>query len=807
MMLAATFAARRTAVKHLLPPVTLAVTLATRREYSRDSSTSPPKSTPWEHFRPQQIIQLTSTGGTSAETPADGGLRPSVSSSWSSRASVLHHRFHPSLAGVEKPRSVVNGDGYSFDPDTAGFIQEAYQVDHPFAGDSGLRNIIRRHTPEKHMAEFYENLCHLGTKAIGPLARLGASAEANEPYVMSHDARGRRVDRLVTSSAWRELRRQSSLEGIVSVAYGADRERLGAAARVLQMARLFLFSPDTAIYACPLAMTDGAARAIELFGDDDMKKHIFPRLTSRDPDVFWTSGQWMTERPGGSDVGNTETEAMLDTEPTSQLHEALPWSLHGLKWFSSATDSDVAMVLARARDPETGDVVRGSRGLSLFLTPVRLPSETPASEEVRAMCPTSAKPAATSPGQSPWDSPGPCLSSVDSCAIEGTSGLEGDLAAVTIDHEDDLPLNGIRILRLKDKLGTRALPTAELRLSGTRARMIGAPGRGVASISPVLTITRLYTAMQCAASSRRAHLRAIGFSKVRKAFGVPIARLPAHARALARNEVTTRAASAFVFEVAALLGRTEQIPMRDGRPAVSLSPDQRVDEAVLRLLTPVVKMYAARLGTQACQASVEAFGGAGYIETNGMARYLRDTQVGTIWEGTADVLSADVVRVLRRGGVPVLMMTALEQYVERLTERALNHCTPETDTLAVAAQLCRQSASRLRDLSSHAMSPTFEARAQAFAMAIGRLVSSACLVDVAAASVGGQWSGRERDVEAALRWTGHTVEDILGQELLDSERLGSLHPMTEETASQPEEWELQRMNADSVLVFGQPMHG
>lgn len=116
------------------------------------------------------------------------------------------------------------------------------------------------------MAEFYENLCHLGTKAIGPLARLGASAEANEPYVMSHDARGRRVDRLVTSSAWRELRRQSSLEGIVSVAYGADRERLGAAARVLQMARVrwavalvFFFPPLFPSARGPFPMGHSAA--------------------------------------------------------------------------------------------------------------------------------------------------------------------------------------------------------------------------------------------------------------------------------------------------------------------------------------------------------------------------------------------------------------------------------------------------------------------------------------------------------------------------------------------------------------------
>ncbi|KAF9403949.1 hypothetical protein BGZ94_004433, partial [Podila epigama] len=89
-------------------------------------------------------------------------------------------------------------------------------------------------------------------------------------------------------------------------------------------------------------------------------------MYSRDPKRFFTSGQWMTERPGGSDVGRTETQAVWDEASKT-------WSISGMKWFSSATDADVTMLLARTHDPSTapGSMKDGSRGLSLYLARVR----------------------------------------------------------------------------------------------------------------------------------------------------------------------------------------------------------------------------------------------------------------------------------------------------------------------------------------------------------------------------------------------------------------------------------------------------
>ena len=96
-------------------------------------------------------------------------------------------------------------------------------------------------------------------------------------------------------------------------------------------------------------MTDGAARTIESLGPA-MKQNAdiaeaFARLTSRNPDNFWTSGQWMTEKRGGSDVARgTETLAVPQTDGS--------FKLFGYKWFSSATDSDMTLTLARIVDKD-----------------------------------------------------------------------------------------------------------------------------------------------------------------------------------------------------------------------------------------------------------------------------------------------------------------------------------------------------------------------------------------------------------------------------------------------------------------------
>ncbi len=283
------------------------------------------------------------------------------------------------------------------------FFQDPPRLGNQYDDDAFLRAYLRWRLPANMLAEIEPALRRLGHRAATDILALGESAEASPPRHVAYDGWGRRVDRIETSDAWRELDRTAATEGIVATAY---ERKHGAHSRIHQFARLYLFAPSSALYSCPLAMTDGAARFLEVHGDDSVKS-VFAHLTSRDPSQFWTSGQWMTERTGGSDVGATSTIA--------RCVEGDTYSLHGSKWFTSATTSEVAMTLARI-DGAPG----GSHGLSVFLIKLR---------------------------------------------------------------DDDGALRNIRVERLKDKLGTRALPTAELTLDGTPARMVGGAGDGVRKIA------------------------------------------------------------------------------------------------------------------------------------------------------------------------------------------------------------------------------------------------------------------------------------------------------------------------------------
>src|SRR5678815_3554496 len=124
-----------------------------------------------------------------------------------------------------------------------------------------------------------------------------------------------------------------------------------------RFAIVHVLGPSLDVYSCPLAMTDGAARTLLASGDRALIDRYVPRLLSRDPATMWTSGQWMTERTGGSDVSQSETIARRDGDG---------WRLYGTKWFTSATTSEMALTLAR---PEGN--AEGSRGLALFLVELR----------------------------------------------------------------------------------------------------------------------------------------------------------------------------------------------------------------------------------------------------------------------------------------------------------------------------------------------------------------------------------------------------------------------------------------------------
>src|SRR5947209_7182653 len=236
----------------------------------------------------------------------------------------------------------------------AEFHQDPPRLTNQYDDDPLLAAYLRWRLPREMMSGIEPSLRRMGALAAGEWLALDAAAEANPPRHVPYDAWGRRVDRIETSDAWRALDRIAAEEGLVAIGY---ERRHGALSRIDQFARLYLYAPSSSTYSCPLAMTDGAARLLELY-PDDVTRHVFEHLTSRDPHRFWTSGQWMTERTGGSDVSGTSTVARVEADGD--------YRLFGTKWFTSATTAPMALTLARVEGAPAG-----SRGLSLFYLEVR----------------------------------------------------------------------------------------------------------------------------------------------------------------------------------------------------------------------------------------------------------------------------------------------------------------------------------------------------------------------------------------------------------------------------------------------------
>ncbi|XP_070619119.1 acyl-CoA dehydrogenase family member 11-like [Erythrolamprus reginae] len=431
---------------------------------------------------------------------------------------------------------------------------EAPRTGNPYLEDPLLQGYLRAHLPAQVFAEVNVDLERFGARLRYEIDFLIQDCELNPPRLLHFDAWGRRVDQVTTSPSWKRQKDISAEEGLVAEGY---KRRYSCWSRVHQFAKVYLFPSP---YAAPLAMTDGAAKVIESLGIPKPLEEAYAHLTSSDPKTFWISGQWMTERKGGSDVGGgTETAARKNPDGS--------YSLHGFKWFTSAADSDMTLTLARIVGPD-GQIKQGSRGLSLFYLKI---------------------------------------------------------------YEDG-KLNGIKIERLKEKMGTRALPTAELTLDGARAHLISAEGQGIGCIANMLNIARIYNTIFASQQMRRIVDLARDYATKREAFGKPLKDHPLHMQTLARMEVQTQAAFLLAMEVARLLGLEETKEATEE------------EKHLLRLLTPLAKLYTAKQAIAVSSEGLECFGGQGYMEDTGLPAILCNSQVLSIWEGTTNVLSLDVLR-------------------------------------------------------------------------------------------------------------------------------------------------------------------
>ena len=209
-----------------------------------------------------------------------------------------------------------------------GFHQVPPTLGNQYDSDPLLREYLERTLPGALRQRLEPEYRALGELSGGELFQLSLSDLDNEPVHTVWDAWGHRVDHVEVTEVWKRAQKICAEHGLVAAGY--DRE-LGAFARIHQHVLNYVAQASLDTYNCPLAMTDGAARTLLDSGNQTLIDHALPRLLSRDPETMWTSGQWMTERIGGSDVGQTETVAKRDGDV---------WRLYGTKWFTSATTAD-----------------------------------------------------------------------------------------------------------------------------------------------------------------------------------------------------------------------------------------------------------------------------------------------------------------------------------------------------------------------------------------------------------------------------------------------------------------------------------
>jgi alkylation response protein AidB-like acyl-CoA dehydrogenase len=510
------------------------------------------------------------------------------------------------------------------------FIQDGPQLSHPWHGDAVLQGFLRRVLPGEVLQDIEPSLEEMGGLALDFHA-FQLRDRLNEPLHIPFDPWGRRVDRIEVTPLWQAAERLAAEKGLVATAY---ERRHGALSRLHQFALVYLFNASSDVYTCPLAMTDGAARTLLRSGNEVLIARAVPHLTSRDPEAFWTSGQWMTESTGGSDVGLTTTVAERDANGA--------WRLWGRKWFTSAAASQVALTLAR---PEGNGP--GGKGLALFYAETR------------------------------------------------------DAAGMP---------NGLRVNRLKDKLGTRKLPTAELDLEGMPAVPVSGLEDGVRAIAPMLNVTRTWNAITAASFLRRGLDLARDYARRRVAFGAPLSEKPLHLDTLAGVAAESEAAFHLAFRAAEELGREES---------------GQGDAALLRLVAPLAKLTTARQAVAGCSELLECFGGAGYVEDTGLPVLLRDAQVLSIWEGTTNVLSLEFMKALQAAGFGA--------YRSEVETHLATIALPEFESLAGSV---RGSLDRLEGW----WKQPEEAGARRFALAAGRLLALALMLEQ------GQWSAeREQD--------------------------------------------------------------
>ncbi len=426
-----------------------------------------------------------------------------------------------------------------------------------YAIDPGLSGLLSMYLPADARAFLEPHLQMLGQVSGERLDELATTAdkERNKPVLRTRNRFGVDEDWVDYHPSYLEMERIAFADFGIHAMTRVDGV-LGWPGKHSPLAKYafqYLFVQSEFGLMCPICVTDSSAFLIDRYGDEALKQRFLPGMSSTQAGQYLRGAQFMTERSGGSDVGSNRLQAQWDGSN---------WRLSGDKWFCSAVDADVVLLLAR---PEGAP--EGSRGLALFAMPKRL---------------------------------------------------------------DDRRRNSYRVARLKDKLGTRSMPSGEVIFEGAVAYLVGDIQRGLKQMLDQVNLSRLSHGVRAAAMMRRCLNEALAVCNYRAAFGQRLIDMPLQRRQLMKLMLPTEQALSVFAYTAQLFGHSE-----DGDAKAELQ---------VRLLTPLLKFRACRDNIKVATGSMEVRGGNGYIEDFVNERLVRDAHLGVLWEGTSNINALDAVQ-------------------------------------------------------------------------------------------------------------------------------------------------------------------
>ncbi len=490
-----------------------------------------------------------------------------------------------------------------------------------YAADPWTERLFALYLPRELFAHLRPHFARLGALAGGRLDELAAEADRNPPTLSVRTRAGIDESRVIKHPAYVEMERLGFGEfGMAALSHRGGvlgwPDPMPPAAKY---AITYLFVQAEFGLCCPISMTDSLTRTLRRFGSAELIERFLPMLTAPDFEDLCQGAMFMTEQGAGSDVGATTATALEQPDGS--------WALSGEKWFCSNPDAELAMVLARS------ETAAGLKGISLFLLPRLLADGSP---------------------------------------------------------------NRYRILRLKDKLGTRSMASGEILLEGAQAFLVGERGRGFKHMSDMINNSRLSNGVRAAGLMRRALTEALYVANRREAFGRRLIELPLMRRQLLKMMMRAEQARTMVFQTALALERSDRALAAAGawsranapsagaaagaaagaRPgpaagaatsaatgaATASLPVQADPMALARIMTPLIKFRACRDARQVTGDAMEVRGGCGYIEEWSDPRLLRDAHLGSIWEGTSNIVALDVIRAIRRENA----LPALRERVDAL---------------------------------------------------------------------------------------------------------------------------------------------